>query len=162
MLAPEGKYIYCIIKNKDFIDFGPLGIGERGDRVYTIPYRDISAVVSDTLRKRYPVARENLIPHERAIEEVMKSYTVLPVRFATIAGDEVRVKKILEREYDRFMELLNYMDDKKELGLKAIFKEEVIYKDILDNHQEIRLQKEKMPKEPPSAKLHQRLIEIGR
>ena len=158
----EGKYIYCIIKNRDFIDFGPLGIGERGDRVYTIPDRDISAVVSDAPIKRYPVARENLIPHERAIEEGMKSYTVLPVRFATIAGDEVRVKKILEREYDRFMELLNYMDDKKELGLKAIFKEEVIYKDILDNHQEIRLQKEKMPKEPPSAKLHQRLIEIGR
>jgi hypothetical protein len=162
MLAPEGKYIYCIIKNKDFIDFGPLGIGERGDRVYTIPYRDISAVVSDTLRKRYPVARENLIPHERAIEEVMKSYTVLPVRFATIAGDEVRVKKILEKEYDRFIDLLKDMEGKKELGLKAIFKEEIVYKDILANYEEIRMQREKMEKVAPSANVHPKLIEIGR
>src|SRR3989304_1162256 len=154
MLAPEGKYIYCIIKNKDFIDFGPLGIGERGDRVYTIPYRDISAVVSDTLKKKYPVARENLIPHERAIEEVMKTHTVLPVRFSTIAEDEGKVKKILERERDRFIDLLKDMEGKKELGLRAFFKEGVIYKDILANHEEIRVKKKRLATEPPSSNMH--------
>ena len=158
----EGKYIYCIIKNSDFIDFGPLGIGERGDRVYTISYRDISAVVSDTLKKKYPVARENLIPHERAIEEVMKTLTVLPVRFSTIAEDEGKVKKILEREYDRFIDLLKDMEGKKELGLRAFFKEDVIYKDILANHEEIRVKKKRLATEPPSSNMHLGLLEIGR
>ena len=158
----EGKYIYCIIKSSDLIDFGPLGIGERRDRVYTISYRNISAVVSDTLKKKYPVARENLIPHTFAIEEVMKTHTVLPVRFSTIAEDEDKVKNILEREYDRFTDLLKDMEGKKELGLRAFFKEDVIYKDILANYEEIRVKKEKLANQPPSSNMHLWLLEIGR
>ena len=89
----EGKYIYCIIgvDNGECLSFGPLGIGGRGDQLYTISYKTIAAVVSNSPIKQYSVARENLIPHERAIEEVMKVYTVLPVRFATIAEDEKKV-----------------------------------------------------------------------
>ena len=34
-----------------------------------------------------------MLAHERAIEEVMKEYTVLPVRFNTITEDEEKVKK---------------------------------------------------------------------
>ena len=83
----EGKYIYCIIAidNCESLNFGPLGIGGRGDELYTISYKPegsgwasaspthktIAAVVSNSPIKKYSVARENLIPHERAIEEVM-------------------------------------------------------------------------------------------
>jgi hypothetical protein len=156
----EGKYIYCIIETKGKEErFGPLGIGGRGDELYAICFDDIAAVVSDAPIKKYSVARENLIPHECAIEEVMKSYTVLPVRFATIAENEDKVRKILEKEHKRFTDLLKNMEDKKEIGLKAVFKEDIIYKDILANYNEIRIRKEKI------AKGHPRefgLIEIGR
>ena len=90
----EGKYLYCIIAADVPKTFGPLGIGGRGDEIYTVCFNDIAAVVSSSPIKKYPVSRENLIPHERAIEEVMRTYIVLPVRFATIAEDEEKVKKI--------------------------------------------------------------------
>ncbi|MEK7271899.1 MAG: GvpL/GvpF family gas vesicle protein, partial [Nitrospirota bacterium] len=101
-MEKEGKYIYCIIASNEARSFGTLGIGDRGDEVYTICFNDIAAVVSNSPIKKYPVSRENLIPHERAIEEVMKTHTVLPVRYCTIAEDEEKVKKILEKEHDRF------------------------------------------------------------
>ncbi|MEW6216025.1 MAG: GvpL/GvpF family gas vesicle protein [Nitrospirota bacterium] len=94
MSVKEGKYIYCIIAEGERKKFGSLGIGGIGNELYTVCFNDIAAVVSSSPIKKYPVSRENLIPHERAIEEVMKTHTVLPVRFGTIAEDEEKVKKI--------------------------------------------------------------------
>jgi len=157
----EGKYIYCIIAEGEQKTFGNLGIGERGDELYTVCFNDIAAVVSNSPIKKYRVSRENLIPHERVMEEVMRNYTVLPVRFGTIAEDEEKVKRILEREHDRFVDLLKRFEGKKELGLKATFKEEVIYKDILENYKDIRVLKEKIATLPCEKTYFQRM-EIGR
>jgi len=172
----EGKYIYCIIAidNCEFLNFGPLGIGGRGDELYTISYKPegsgwasdspthktIAAVVSNSPIKKYSVAREYLIPHERAIEEVMKAYTVLPVRFATIAEDEKKVKTILEKDHDKILDLLEKMKGKLELGLKAIFKED-IYNYILKEYEEIRTLKEKLATLPLEKSYYQRM-EIGK
>ena len=128
--------------------------------MYSICFNDIAAVVSNSPIIKYRVSRENTLAHEKAIEEVMKEYTVLPVRFATIAEDEEEVKKILEREYSKFKDLLNSMKDKKELGLKAIFKEDVIYKDILEKNKELRILKEKVAALPPEKTYFKR-AEIG-
>ncbi|MDO9122919.1 MAG: GvpL/GvpF family gas vesicle protein [Deltaproteobacteria bacterium] len=159
----EGRYIYCIIETEGKMErFGPIGVGGRGDEVYTIRFDNIAAVVSNSPIKKYSVARENLIPHECAIEEVMKTHTVLPVRFCTIAEDEGKVRKILEKEHERFLGLLKDIEGKKELGLKAVFKEDAIYGSILADYDEIRMEKEKMAKEPPSAHAHQKLMQIGK
>ena len=157
----EGKYIYCIIASSEAQSFGPLGVGGRGDELHAIFYNDISAVVSNSPIISYSVSRENMIAHEKAIEEIMKKYTVLPVRFCTIAQDEDKVKKILEVEHDRFVDLLKNMEGKKELGLKAIFKEEIIYKEILEKHEDVRRLKEAISSEPP-AKTYWQRMEVGR
>ncbi len=158
----EGKYIYCIIETEGKVErFGPIGVGGRGDQVYTILFDNIAAVVSNSPIKKYTVARENVIPHERAIEEVMKTHTVLPVRFGTIAEDEEKVKKILEKEDDRFLGLLKDIEGKKELGLKTIFREDVIYRDILEKYEAIRVLKENIAILPPEKTYYQRM-EIGK
>ncbi len=45
-MSDEGKYLYGIIGTDAERNFGPIGIGGRGDEVGTIAYRDLSAVVS--------------------------------------------------------------------------------------------------------------------
>lgn len=157
----EGKYLYCIINSNEQKSFGPAGIGGRGDEINTICFNDIAAVVSNSPIKKYPLSRDNLIPHERAIEDVMKDYTVLPIRFATIAEDGIKVKKILEKEYDRFTALLKTMEGKNELAFKAILKEDIVYKDILEKYKDIRTLKEKAAS-LPSEKSHYQRMEIGR
>lgn len=166
----EGRYIYCIIgigeprpctqERGESKTFGHLGIGGRNDLLYTVCFDNLAAVVSDSPLMKYSISRENTIAHEKAIEEVMKEYTVLPARFGTIAEDEEKVKQILEKESDRFKTLLVKMEGKKELGLKAIFKEG-IYADILVKYEDIRILKEKLTNLPPEKTIYQR-VEIGR
>lgn len=160
-MARDGKYIYCITEGAEEERFGPLGIGGRGDDLYTITYREIGAVVSDSPVRRYPVSRENSLAHERAIEAVFKPHTVLPVRFCTIAEDEAKVRAILEREYAEFKGLLERMHGKVEVGVKAIFHETLIYQEILERDGEIRRRKEAVASLPPQ-KAHWQLVEIGR
>ena len=157
----EGKYIYCIIESNQPRSFGPLGIGGRADELYTVCCNGLAACVSNSPIIKYPCRRDNMLAHEVAIEEVMKEYTVLPVRFNTIAEDEEKVRKILEIDHDRFIDALKNMEGKKELELKAIFKEEIIYKDILEKYEDIRILKEKITLHPPEKTYSQRM-EIGR
>lgn len=159
--AGESKYIYCIIESGQGRSFGPLGIGGRGDEVYTISSGDIAAVVSDSPMKKYPVSRENTLAHEKAIEKAMEEHVVLPVRFSTITEDEEEIKGILEKEHDRFKDLLNEIRGKKELGLKAMFKEDAIYRDILEKYENIKILKEKVKALPPEKARYQ-YMEIGK
>jgi hypothetical protein len=157
----EGKYIYCIIETNQHQSFGPIGIGGRGDELQTICFQNIGAVVSNSPIMKYSVSRENTIAHVKAIEEVMKEHTVLPVRFATIAESEEEVKKILARESDRFVDLLKNIEGKKELGLKAIFDKEALYKGLLEKYEDIRELKEKVMA-LPSERTHYQRMEIGK
>jgi hypothetical protein len=157
----EGKYIYCIINSDQPQSFGPLGIGGRGDQLHTICFNGIAALVSDAPLGKYRVSRDNSLAHETAIEKVMAEYTALPVRFATVAEDEEKVKRILEKEHDRFKDLLDGIKNKTELALKAVFKEEFIYKDIQQKYENIRLLREKIAAIAPE-KSHYQCMEIGR
>ncbi len=145
----EGKYIYCIIGTKQERNFGPLGIGGRGDEVLAIGYDDLSMVVSSHPMTKFVVNRENMLAHEKVIEEVMKEFdSVLPVRFSTIASNADEIRNLLDRRYREFMNLLRDMDHKVELGVKGIWKNmDIIFKEIVEENKEIEKAKEKIQKD---------------
>jgi hypothetical protein len=158
----EGKYIYGIIRYSDPLNYGPIGIGKRGDMVYAVNFRNISAIVSNSPIIIYEARRVNMIAHERVLEEVMKRFTVLPVRFSTISeqSDDSGIQKILEKDYKKFDETLNKMEGKKELGLKVLAHEAPIYESILEKYNEIKSFKAKLINLPPD-KNHYQLMKIG-
>lgn len=121
-MRQDGKYVYCIMGENDGRNFGPRGIGGREDVVTTIGYKDISAVISNTPMTRYVISRENLTHHEKVIEAVMKEYTILPVRFCTIAESTEEIRTLLRNRYAEFKGLLRDMDNKIEMGIKAYWK----------------------------------------
>jgi hypothetical protein len=144
-LMKEGKYIYCIIDTKIERNFGPFGIGGRGDEVSTIGYRDLSMVISNSPMTKYVISRENLLAHERVVEEVMKEFTVLPVRFCTIASSADEIRNLLDSRYREFKNLLRDMGHKIELGIKGLWKDmNTIFKEIAKENKEIKRLKEKM------------------
>jgi len=162
-MEKEGKYIYCIIGTKQERNFGPIGIGGRGDEVLTIGYDDLSMVVSNHPLTKFVINRENLLSHEKVIEEVMKEFDgVLPVRFGTIAfnGDEIR--NLLDRRYREFKNALRDMDHKVELGVKGIWKNmDIIFKKIVEENREIQKLKQKIQND--SSKNNVKLkIEVSR
>jgi hypothetical protein len=158
----EGKYIYCIIRNAEPISFGPIGIGSRADMVYGISYKNITAIVSNSPIIIYEARRVNMITHEKVLEEVMKQFAVLPVRFSTISensGDE-GVLKIIEHDYQKFDEMLTKMEGKKELGLKVLAHESAIYENIIENYDDIRNLRDKLISLPPD-KTHYQRMKVG-
>jgi len=144
-MAEEGKYIYGIIGTNEGRNFGPIGIGERGDIVSTIGYEELSAVISNSSLDKYVVNKENLIAHEKVMEEVMKNYTVLPMRFCTVASSAEEVRNLLRKRYLELKSLLKDMDNKIELGVKVFWKEmKVIFQELADEDQKIKSLKEKI------------------
>ena len=135
----EGQYVYCIIGTGEARNFGPIGIGDRGDSVTTIAYRDLSAVVSSVPMTKYVVSKETMVAHEKVIEVVMRDYTVLPVRFYTVAPNAEEIRSLLRRRYQEFKKLLRELDNKVELGLKAIWKGmNAIFSEIAEENEKIK------------------------
>jgi len=122
-MAPKGLYVYCVIETGEARNFGPIGIGGRDDTVTTIAYRDLSTVVSSVPMDKYVVGQETMLAHERVIEKVMADHTVLPVRFYTVAPNAEEVRNLLRTRYAEFKKLLRELDNKVELGLKALWKD---------------------------------------
>ena len=153
-LMKEGKYIYCIIETKIERNFGPIGIGVRGDEVTTIGYRDLGMVISNSPMTRYVVSRENMLAHEKVIEEVMKEFTVLPVRFCTIAVSADEIRNLLDTRHREFKNLLRDMDHKIELGVKGLWKNmDTVFKEIIKENYEIKRLKEKIQNDTEKKKL---------
>jgi len=147
----EGKYLYCVINESQERNFGPIGIGDRDDEVHTLCFRDLACIISSTPMTKYVISRENLIAHEKVIEEVMKDYTVLPVRFCTIATSIEEVRNLLMKKYRELKNLIRSMDNKVELGLKVFWQDmESIFKEIGTAHKEVKSLKEKLTKGSPS------------
>jgi len=141
----EGKYIYCIIENSNARNYGPIGIGDRGDEVTTIPYGDLSAVVSSIPMSRYVVSRETMTAHEKVLEEVMKDCPVLPVRFYTVAPSVDEIRSLLRRRHAEFKNLLRYLDNRVELGLKALWQDmNRVFQGIIDESDELKALQKKI------------------
>ncbi len=124
-MVQEGRYIYGVIGKGEEKEFGPIGIGDQKDRVYTIPYQDISAVVSDSQIVDYThmlkdaVARL-LLGHQKVIERIMSlEYTIIPMRLGTFASDEKEVRDILDKGYRVIKDIFREISEKIEIDVVA-------------------------------------------
>lgn len=162
-MEKEGRYIYCIIGIKQERNFGPIGICGRGDEVLTIGYDDLSMVVSNHPMTKFVVSRENMLAHEKVVEEVMKEFdSVLPVRFGTIASSADEIRNLLDRRRREFKNLLRDMDHKVELGVKGIWKDmDIVFKEIIEENREIKEAKKRIQNDSDSNHIEAKM-EVGK
>ncbi|MDZ4204666.1 MAG: GvpL/GvpF family gas vesicle protein [Bacteroidales bacterium] len=159
----DGKYIYCIIASDYDINLGPIGIGGRGDLVSTIGFDGLCMVVSDHPLSRFVVNPENMLAHQKVIEEVMKEFrSVLPIRFGTIAATPDEIRNLLNRRYSEFMELLMQFENKVELNVRGTWKNMgMIYKEIDKEHAELQDIRADIEKLDDKEKRNLKIIEAG-
>jgi hypothetical protein len=143
MKSTIGSYVYCIIRYPGEVNFDDLqAIGDSQHKVRTIPFNEISAVVSDSHTKEYDSTRANVLCHEKILEILSKDYPLLPVRFGTVANSgEARplIRRLLEKRYNEFVKLFDEVEDKVELGLKAFWRNEsAIYEEIVSGNSDIK------------------------
>jgi hypothetical protein len=161
MTSHEGKYLYCIIDSDQERNFGPIGVGGRGDEVQTINYDSVNVVVSNHRVGKLKVDRKSLVNHEKVIERVMQEYhSVIPIRYGTVASSAGEVRDLLYSQYGEIKSLLTRMAYKIELGVKAVWQNmDVIFEELVKEYREVREAKEKFKRS--GGRVGSR-IEIGR
>src|SRR3989304_4486952 len=105
-----------------------------------------------------------MLAHEAVVERVMQEFTVLPVRFGTVANSASAVediRRLLSQRLEEFHSLLKEMDCKVELGLKVIWRDEgAVFNDILVRNPEIKKTRDSLTNHPPAA-THFERIRLG-
>lgn len=155
-----GKYVYCIIRSDRQREFGGIGIGGN-QRVYTVAYRDLAAVVSDTPIVIYDPTRDNVLAHEFVNETVMREHTVIPMSFGTVFRSEEDVTELLRSTYQAFNDVLDKMKDKIEFGLKVLWDREKVIANIERENDEIRRLRDEISRHTASSTYFARM-QLGR
>ncbi|NTV63928.1 MAG: GvpL/GvpF family gas vesicle protein [Oscillochloris sp.] len=153
-----GKYLYAIIRCADRRVIPACGIHERGARVYTIPYRNLAAVVSDSPYEEYDSSRRNMLAHTRVLEAVMQQYTILPICFGVVAPDADTIsERLLVRSYNDLEAQLDELDGRIELGLKAFWTDEQFFRSLADQDPGIRTLRQSIVGRPPERTYYDRI-----
>jgi hypothetical protein len=158
--ADGGKYVYCIVRSDRQRDFGSIGIGG-GQRVFTVAYEDLAAVVSDTPIVIYDPTRDNVLAHEFVNETVMKEFTVIPMSFGTVFRSEEDVTELLRSTYRAFSDVLDKMQDKIEFGLKVLWDREKVIDNLERDNDEIRRLKDEISRHTTTSTYFARM-QLGR
>jgi len=141
--AGRGRYVYCIIRSTQPLKFGGIGMDEQWADVYTINYKDMSAVVSDVPIAPLDSTRENVLAHERVNETVMREHTVIPMSFGTVFKTREDIVELLRSAAEAFRDVLNKMQNKLEFGLKVLWDRDQAVREVEAEDEDIsRLKKE--------------------
>ena len=161
--AQDGVYVYCIIESSEPRTFGNLGIGGRGDEVFTIHYRDLAAVVSRAPLIVYDPTRENALTHEHVQEVVMNEhgFTPVPMSFGTLFKTDEDTIEFLKDTYDALRDVLLKMKDKLEFGLKVNWDRDTVLREIEEQNEEIRRLKAEIQTNTQSSTYFARM-QLGR
>lgn len=112
----KDKYISDVSRKLEF-----MLKGLDGSFVYSLTYKDISAVVSDINKDSLKVNAEYALAYEKIMELLMEKYTLLPMRFGTLVKNDKEVTGILRENYDVFVNNLKQVNGKLEYGLKVLW-----------------------------------------
>jgi len=137
-IGDNGRYVYGIIEAGERIPCGRMGIGGKGEAVYTFNYQDIAAVVSRTSVFIFDPTRENALAHEHVIETVMKTHTIIPMSFGTVFRTDDDIREVLKSIYASLKDVLKQMSGKLEFGLKVNWDRDRIIEELKEDDEEIR------------------------
>lgn len=143
--------MYCLIECDHRKSFGPVGIGGQGDEVYTIPYRSLSGVVSETPLQEYEPDEKNALAHIAVIQRVMQEHTVLPLRFCTIFRGEASLRKALRKVYHESRAEFDGLRDRVEMGVKVLWPPQVASSRVRETSSTIREMEERVRSQTPGV-----------
>ncbi len=131
-----GKYLYAIASEPDSEIHDLLGLDRQA--VYKVTGGPIAAVVSDIARERVRPERAHLAAHKNVLARLMQESTVLPMAFGIIAGTLQDVRRMLAVHEGEFVEQLERVAGKVEMGLRVTWQVPNIFEYFIDCHQELR------------------------
>lgn len=159
--CPVRKYLYCVIGSKKPRSFEARSVTGPDQAIYTIHFGELAAVVSDSPERSYDSTRLNMTAHMRVLEVVMNGHTILPLKFNSVAASEEAVLSgLLKPGYDELLTRLDGVAGRVEMGVKAFWREDVLYQEIVAENDEIRRLRDRIAGRNPDSMYKER-IKLG-
>ena len=135
-------YVYGIVRAP-----APALRGDAGGsgRSVTAVERDgLAALVSELGGEGLRVRRRDLVRHLQVLEAAFARATVVPCAFGTVLPDAAAVEReLLEARRDELLALLERLDGRVQLNVRAVYDEETVLREIVAGDAEIaRLRRE--------------------
>ncbi len=126
----NGRYLFGIVDCAEPKSLGALGHGEPPAEVIFVPCGSLAAVVGDAKEEYSVPEREDVLAHQKVLEKVMEEYTVLPVRFGTVAPGDAEIRELLRTYDDVLLQEMDRLRGKMEVGLKSFWKKETVLHEV--------------------------------
>ncbi|MGB9183482.1 MAG: GvpL/GvpF family gas vesicle protein [Solirubrobacteraceae bacterium] len=152
------KYIYGVVPASAGLPSHP---GIAGSSLELVRSDGVAALVSDAPDGELTMGREAMTTHARVLEAAHALGTVLPMRFGVVMSDEAEVtRSLLESHRDDLLAQLEEFDGKAELKLRATYEEEPLFREVVQEDQDVARLRESLRGAPEDATYYGR-IQLG-
>jgi len=153
-------YLYAIVPTDEQVIFNVAGVDDDRDEVYSVPHRDLAAVVSASPLADYRGLKRDqavryLVAHQRVVEAVMQDFPLLPVKFGTVLPDEARVRRLLAQGEAIFRTTLERFAGRVQMEVVVLWNLQEVFQEISQEGPIVQLKAQvaaRPPEEPaPSS-----------
>ncbi|TDD62611.1 GvpL/GvpF family gas vesicle protein [Actinomadura darangshiensis] len=148
--GPVPQYVYGVTRKGTAL---PQDVGGLDDRPVSLVQDGgvCAAIVSDLPADRPLGDRADLVAHQRVLNALVDAGTVvLPFRFGAALADRAAVEKeLLAGNSERLGQVLDQLEGRVELRLKATYVQETVLREIMDAEPEIAALSQRLREVPP-------------
>jgi hypothetical protein len=151
-------YLYGFVRRAELPE-SPVPGGVEDRPVQGITEGDLGALVSEVDERVVP-RRATLLAHAEVLRQALDRGPVLPLRFGYVMADETSIRVELAHRAGELTALLDELQDRVELHVSALYREDVLLREVLAEYPEIAAAQQRI-RGRPAAAVHFERIRIG-
>ncbi len=145
-MTAVGTYLYGFTTTQFQPDAQLRGLAN--ERVRTVGFRDVAAVVSRHPVQRLVPRRANLEPHHRIVRQVSSRSPLVPAAFGHISQSEEAIVRVLRDYYDDIRGEINRLANRAEMSVKLRWTVPNIFKYFVQQHSDLRELRDRVFRRP--------------
>ncbi|MFC4167927.1 GvpL/GvpF family gas vesicle protein [Teichococcus aestuarii] len=154
-------YIYGLARAEERPEAASLGTGLSGAALEWVAEGGLAALVSDSPAEHITPTRRSMLTHTAVLERAQQQRAMLPVRFGTVAPDAATLRQCLNGNAATLSAALSSIAGRVELGVKANWREDVAFAQLLEEDAGLRRLRDRL-RSRPAAETYAERIELGR
>jgi gas vesicle protein GvpL/GvpF len=149
------QYVYGIV---EATATRPRGRGIGGAPLRLIIGEDAAALVSELSTNRLRLGREEVLLHAQVLDRALARGPVLPMRFGVVMVDDDDVRgRLLDEHGPDLRAQLTEMQGKVEIRIRATYKEQSLYRDVVRDNPQIASLRTSVAERPADAGYYDRI-----
>jgi len=158
VVTDTGFYFYGVVAADADVS-GLRGLDEV--EVESVVHTDLAAVVSRLPLERPPGRSAELVAHARVVDALASTTAVVPARFGLVLEDDLtEVTRVLDESAARFHTLLEWLDGRVQLNLRASYVREQVLAELVQQDPAVATLRERTRDLPPGTP-HPDLVRLG-